>query len=376
MKIRKLITEAKEGVEAANAVIKPQDDSVAEIADAVQDSVEDATGGEVTLSDTNAQKVAAEIKDTAEDAGAGEAIVLPAEKDDVQEISKNRLTDVLDDALFEARRARRQHTKTNSNVLVCGLPGSGKTAIVYDWARANGCNIFYLDAKDPNLETVINGMPLRDVSQPNLNKVVKAGSTVLKPLHRPNSILFLDELNRQIKPHIRASLLTLVNEKAISGDDESGRESFQDTLLFTIAAINPAVPTDKGAVELNDAEKSRFINKIMDFDSDPEAAIDYFTKHFNWRIAQHKNHKNSWIEAYVKEENVSKEDAEKAWLEEAEYLVKTKDLIIYIITHPIFAFDSRDDLEDLSDGSYTMLNQRLLTDAAENSLGDKNRFLR
>lgn len=68
--------------------------------------------------------------------------------------------------------------------------------------------------------------------------------------------------------------------------------------------------------------------------------------------------------------------AERAWLEEAEYLVKTKDLIIYIITHPEFAFDNRDDLEDLSDNSYTMLNQRLLTDAVENSLGDKNRFLR
>ena len=375
MKIKKLIKEAEENREETLADVNPQEASVSEIADAAQNSVEKITDDEATLSDAKAEKVADEIKDTAQEIDAGQAAILPAESEVVEENAVNELTKILDRAYAASKRNMARGGKTGANVLVTGLPGSGKTAIVYAWAKSKGCNIHYLDSKDPNLETVINGMPLRDITVQDKNLVAKAYSNSLAPLHRPNSILFLDELNRQVKPHIRASLLTLINEKEISGTDETGHESFRKSLLFTIACINPAVPTDKGAAELNDAEKSRFTYQLKDFDSKPANALDFYNKHYSFEIKKHKATKDAWIKNYIDENKATQEDAEKAWKEELVNLIKIKDILIYIVSHPIFAFDTREDLESLADGQHMMLNQRSLTEAVEDSLGDKTLLL-
>jgi len=351
--VEKLLTEAEE--EEKLSEINPQEASVADIADAMQASVENETNGDVTLSDKNAEKVAAEVKETSKEIGAEQAAVLPPEEDMSQYDTVNELTKVLDKALASAKRNIRRGGKTGSNVLVTGLPGSGKTAIVYAWCASRGLNPFYLDAKDPNLETVINGMPLRDITVQDKNAVAKAYSSTLAPLHKENSVLFLDELNRQVKPHIRASLLTLINEKEVSGNDETGHESFRDTLLFTVACINPAVPTDKGAAPLNDAEKSRFIYNVH-YDSTPEAAHDFFKKHYDKLL--------------------KKLDPESpTYMEDAEDYLKEQDIALYIVDHPDFEFDTREDLEELSDNDANMLNQRLLTDAIADHGGDKKELL-
>ena len=193
-------------------------------------------------------------------------------------------------------------------------------------------------------------------SADNPNRVTNAFSTNLNGLEKPNSILFLDEYNRQVKPQIRASLYTLINEHAIAGDDTPKGTHVFKNLLFTIACINPAVPTDKGAAPLNDAELSRFPLKL-EFDSNPLTALDYFKKNYDFMI----NKLNPKDEFY-------KDDLEQ-------YL-RVQDLGTFICSHKEFTpgFDTKDDLEDLADQQATMFNQRSLTDGLNLAEGDKDKF--
>jgi MoxR-like ATPase len=102
------------------------------------------------------------------------------------------------------------------NVLISGLPGSGKTAIVENWAKSRGINCIEINAKDNDLEAFINGFTVRD--DEDRSQVTKAYSNTLDALkdETKNHIIFLDELNRQTKDQIRGSLLTLINNKTIS----------------------------------------------------------------------------------------------------------------------------------------------------------------
>lgn len=377
MKIKKTIKEAAERDDEIPA-IKPQDDSVAEIADDVQDTVETASSGTATLSDDAASKVASEIKSAAVETGSGQAVVLPAEADDKEELARNALTDTLDAALKKSRLRKYTHEKNITNVLVCGLPGSGKTAITKAWAKANGINLHYIDAKNPDLEIALTGMMLRDVTAQNKNVVAKAYSNALAPLHRPNSVLFLDEYNRQTKDHIRASLLSLLGERVVEGSGETGYESFEDTLLFTVACINPSVPTDRGAADLNDAEMSRFAY-FPQFDSTVDTTLTYIKNHFGYQIKQMVKNKDALIKQY-KEDGLSEAEAAEQWRDIATTFAKEQDLFTYIVTHPTFEYDSKDDLETLADGGgkglrYTMLNQRSLTNMILNADGDKAELL-
>ena len=50
--------------------------------------------------------------------------------------TKNAITDALDECLELALRNRDvNHTETRANIRIIGLPGSGKTASVYEWAN-------------------------------------------------------------------------------------------------------------------------------------------------------------------------------------------------------------------------------------------------
>ena len=324
--------------------------SVDEIADEVADEVADATGGESGVSDEGAREIAAEIKDVATDLDLDTAAIAVPEEEALG--VKNPITEVLDMALSKSKKNKSRGTKSGFNVLIVGLPGSGKTASIEDWARANGVNLVAINAKNNDLDAYINGYTTKRPDDPL--KVTQAFSDNLAGLDKENSVLFLDEYNRQIKPNIRASLYTLINEHKIVGDGPNRQHEFKN-MLFTIAAINPSVPTDKGAAPLNDAEKSRFWWIMDDMDSDSATTIEFLTKFYNKQI--------------------SKLDPEsESYRSDLEEFLRIQDLGIFVVSHPKFSYDTRDDLEDLNRTGATLLCQRALTNGLHNSEGDVNQF--
>ena len=310
--------------------------SVNEIADAVQAAAEEASDDKETYSDEKAKKIANEIKTYAN--GFDAAAWAPL---DVQ----NELTDKLDDCLANAMVAHDSGTNDGVDLLVCGLPGSGKTGITKQWAKDRGVNLFYLNAKNDDLGAILNGFPV-DTTETDENgkathKVDRSFSKSLDRLDRERSVLFLDEFNRAA-PKLRAVLLSLINEHVVEGPGEDGFRHF-DNLLFTVACINPSVPTDPGAMDLNDAEMSRFVDTI-DWDSNVPDALKYVNFHLNKLITKRKPEDANYAYFYVRYN-------------------KILNLARALLTDFRFEFDSRDDLLDLFNDKAKMLNQRALTDA-------------
>jgi hypothetical protein len=320
-------------------------DSVGEIADEIVD--------EIPVSDAAAKTIASEIKDVAADTGIETAAIdIP---DELEALGvQNPITEVLDEALAKSRKNKGRGSKSGFNVLIIGLPGSGKTASIEDWARANAVNLVSINAKNNDLDAYINGYTTKRPDDPL--KVTQAFSDNLAGLEKKDSVLFLDEYNRQVKPNIRASLYTLINEHKIVGDGPNRQHEFKN-MLFTIAAINPSVPTDKGAAPLNDAEKSRFWWIMDDMDSDPATTMEFLTKYYNKEISK----LNPESEYY-------RDDLEE--------FLRIQDLGLFIVSHPKFDYDTRADLEVLAAEDCTLLCQRALTNGLHNSEGDVRQFVR
>ena len=322
--------------------------TVSEIADAVKDAAEEASDGKETYSDAKAEKIASEIKKEA--VGFDAAAWAPLDV-------RNELTDKLDDCLSNALVAHASGTHDGVDLLVCGLPGSGKTGITKQWAKDRGVNLFYLNAKNDDLGAILNGFPVdtveKDENGKEIHKVARSFSKSLDALDREKSVLFLDEFNRAA-PKLRAVLLSLINEHVVEGPGEDGFRHF-DNLLFSVACINPSVPTDPGAMDLNDAEMSRFVDKI-DWDSKVDDALNYINFHLNKLLNTHKPEDKDYKFFYVRYK-------------------KILNLASALLGDHRFDFDTRDDLLDLFNDKATMLNQRAITDALMAHGYDKAKFL-
>jgi hypothetical protein len=149
-------------------------------------------------------------------------------------------------------------------------------------------------------------------------------------------------------------LLSLINEHVVDGPGEDGFRHFNN-LLFTVACINPSVPTDPGAMDLNDAEMSRFVD-TMDWDSTVDGAIKYINFHVNKLLKALKPEDENYAFFYVRYN-------------------KILNLARTLLTDYRFEFDSRDDLLDLFNDKAKMLNQRALTDALMSHGYNKQKFL-
>ena len=322
--------------------------SVNDVADAVQTAAEVASDGKETYSDEKAKTVATEIKTHARgfDATAWAPLDVPSE-----------LTDKLDDCLANAMAGHAAGTHDGVDVLITGLPGSGKTGITKQWAKDRGVNLFYLNAKNDDLGAILNGFPVdtveTDADGNEVHKVTRSYSKSLDGLDKKNSVLFLDEFNRAA-PKLRAVLLSLINEHVVDGPGPDGFRHF-DNLLFTVACINPSVPTDPGAMDLNDAEMSRFVD-TMDWDSKADDALRYINFHVSSLLKDLKPTDENYEFFYVRYK-------------------KILNLANALIGDHRFEFDSRDDLLDLFNDKAKMLNQRAITDALMAHGYNKAKFL-
>lgn len=342
------LTEAEEAPAEDIAIDDILDASVSEIADAVQDAAEEASDGKETYSDEKAETIATELKTAAKgfDAAAWAPLDVASE-----------LTDKLDDCLANAMAAHAAGTHDGVDLLITGLPGSGKTGITKQWAIDRGVKLFYLNAKNDDLGAILNGFPVdtveKDADGNDVHRVTRSFSKSLDALDKENSVLFLDEFNRAA-PKLRAVLLSLINEHVVDGDGPDGFRHFNN-LLFTVACINPSVPTDPGAMDLNDAEMSRFVD-TMDWDSKVPDAIKYIRFHLKKLLDALKPEDENYNFFYVRYH-------------------KILNLAEALLGDPTFDFDSRDDLLDLFNDKAKMLNQRAITDALMSHGYNKEKFL-
>lgn len=330
------------------------DASIADLADAVTAEAELASGGKETYSESKAEAIAKKIKAACQD--FNQATWAPLEV-------PNKFTKKLDACLANSRYFKYHGSSAGTDLLVTGLPGSGKTAIFKNWCKERGVEYKYINAKDEDLSAAINGFSVHEVEErpdgKKIHSVVQAGSKKLLSLIDTPTVLFLDEFNRAPQ-QLRAQLLTLVNEHQVAGedpDDPNNKTGFIDLqgLLFTVACINPDVATDPGALTLNQAERSRMVNKLTLHSNTPDA-LNYLSSYFKKRISLLDPKDPMFKYSYERD-------------------MRTYNLAMALLSDPRFEFDKPEDQEQLDMDGLTMLNQRLLTDALESHGYSKEAFL-
>jgi hypothetical protein len=153
------------------------------------------------------------------------------------------------------------------NVLIYGLAGFGKTAKVKAFCRDHNLNLFECDAKSLDIATV-GGIPYPK-TDPKTGEITQSpiGSRYWDGLNKPNTVLYLDELNRT-GPAVRGSLLTLINEHTLPmtiEDPKTGEiknVKHYPNILFTVVSINPADDIFQDNEDLDPAMISRHVSVI------------------------------------------------------------------------------------------------------------------
>lgn len=348
MKIRKLNESIlREADEKATAVEVDPSASTSEIA---KDISSTAAADGAPVSPKVANQKAQEIKSISDLISADDLAIIGTYASSKEDVGlslniKNKLTDILDIALRENSRFMAKRISLMKNVYVCGLPGSSRTAVIKNWCNTNGINLVQLNAKDKEIDDIINGItvPLRD-DNGGIRNVVKFRSKKLNALEKPNSVLFLDELNRQQSEALRGTLLDILKDKSIEITNEDGthdKHTFNN-LLFCIVTMNPSAENDLGATELNAAELCCG-SYWVDFESTKESALEYFNKYltpvlkrngkFMLRLEPFKDTNEVYANYYKK--------ARKIFVESA-YELK---LATFILNSSTFRFSDRTDVE-------------------------------
>ncbi|MBP5469606.1 MAG: ATP-binding protein [Candidatus Riflebacteria bacterium] len=286
MKIKKLI-EAKQINEAEENEIKdysdaqdlkdvnPQTANVDEIEASIQKLVGEASDGEKEMWAKSAAQFAKDDKQVAQDLNAGYVAFDLTAEDWADVTITNDLYITLDRAYANALKST--FLKNGSNVIVNGLPGSGKTAIVEAWCKMRGLYLCPFNATDEKSDAAINGMPMRSDDDPSAIKYLfntkKLEWLISKdPKYKHKCVAFVDELNRQKTAQLRRPLMSLFNEKR----NADGTLDFSRNLLFSIVCINPS--DGQGGVfhdvvaDIFGAEDDRFDDQVEEFDSTIENA--------------------------------------------------------------------------------------------------------
>ena len=150
----------------------------------------------------------------------------------------------------------------------------------------------------------------------------KVGTGILDQLDRPNSVLFLDELNRA-RPDVRAALLQLICDHVVQDFESDGGMRYFPNFLFTIAAVNPSGSAGYQTHELDSAEKGRFGSHNVTVEIG--VIMNYLTDFFNKRA-----------QVFEKNGNMAREAIERGRAELAKKLLSS----------PNFDFDTMESEEE------------------------------
>ena len=236
------------------------------------------------------------------------------------------------------------------NVLIVGPAGTGKTARIKQWCKDNNVNLVFKDAKtmDPS---DLGGIISRQVDDAGkqLNKATKLTNTEFDQLDTPDSILFLDELNRAPQ-EVTGSLLTLIQDHSVV--DHSSPSGFRilKGFLFTVAAINPSTGGDYNVDSLDMAMKTRFATVSTEYDNLHQ--LKYLEGKAQEIVNNPKYSKEDRLETYNR------------------YQIAKK-----LLTDPRFHFDTEDEEAELDGTNYAALNYRSFTELLNASDGTKEDFL-
>lgn len=192
---------------------------------------------------------------------------------------------VLQNSLRTALRDRRNGiTKNFPNVILYGLAGFGKTAVVKEFCEEHGIYLFECDTKNLDAATV-GGIPYA-TQDPKTGRYSQAPipseywDSIDNNGKYQYTILFFDEINRTTGK-IRGSLLDMINSHQVptyEKDPKTGKTKIVKrfkNVLFSVIAINPADdifpdndPLDPAMVSRNGkvvkvgANKKEFLNII------------------------------------------------------------------------------------------------------------------
>ena len=240
--------------------------SVGEIKQDVEASYAEAG---VEVKEDEAEKYAKQIYKTAEDLNAKAieyAAVNSANPDDVVQKLNACLKSGLDRwATAKISGSAAAASIRNSNLLIYGMPGFGKTAAVKAWCKSLGIYVLNITVSTLTRE-LIGGIPW-PVQDPVTKRWVQKNveADIWTPLFNEEKVIvFLDELNTS-KQDVEATLLTFVAEHILPmvSVDANGKTITQtpfDNILFFVGAMNPPDPQlfGKTVHDLSNALDSRF----------------------------------------------------------------------------------------------------------------------
>ena len=283
-----------------------------------------------------------------------------------------KLTDLLDELLernletfytnLELMKDGELPDQNFVNLLVIGVGGTGKTAMIQQWAHSRKLNLV-TKATSIMDEADLNGIPVAALGDKSSSRIP---TNEFDALDEPDSVLFLDEFNRG-RATVRGTLLKLIQQHTIPDPSQRGSIKFLPNLLFTIGAINPA-DANNNTLELDDPELSRFIIYIQ------EGADKY--EYLEW-ITKTLKRKEELLRRIENNKDPRMKDAKERLLANQRRL----DLITALVKNKEFHFDDNAEIEDAHNKAAgdvapaMILSFRTLTQALYASDGTVDSFL-